>query len=114
MDALGFVDTGELLGQSVYSSPAAQSMSNQFAAMPSLHVGWALAVAIAVIGATTSRWRWLWLIHPALTLLVVVVTGNHYWLDALVATALLGVVAAVLNAATARTPAIPAPRAGRA
>ena len=111
---VGMVDTGHLFGPAVYGSPSTDTLTNQFAAMPSLHVGWALAVAIAVIGATTSRWRWLWLIHPALTLLVVVVTGNHYWLDALVATALLGVVAAVLNAATARTPAIPAPRAGRA
>ena len=39
-------------------------------------------------------------------------TGNHYWLDAIVATALLGVVAAVLNykATVSKAPAIPKPR----
>jgi len=111
---VGMVDTGRLFGPAVYGSPATDTLTNQYAAMPSLHVGWALAVAIALIGATTSRWRWLFLAHPALTLLVVVVTGNHYWLDAVVATALLGVVAAVLNAkATAsKAPAIPKPRVG--
>ena len=41
-----------------------------------------------------------------------VVTGNHYWLDAIVVTALLGVVAAVLGhrAVTATAPAVPKPR----
>ena len=112
---VGMVDTGRLFGPAVYGSPTADTLTNQYAAMPSLHVAWALAVAIALIGATTGRWRWLWLAHPALTLLVVVVTGNHYWLDAIVATALLGVVAAVLNAKTSATkaPAIPKPRVGQ-
>jgi hypothetical protein len=60
--------------------------------MPSLHVGWALALAVSVIAVTRGRWRWAWLLHPALTLLVVVVTGNHYWVDGIVAAALLGMV----------------------
>jgi len=113
---VGMVDTGRLFGPAVYGSPSTDTLTNQYAAMPSLHVGWALAVAIALIGATTSRWRWLWLAHPALTLLVVVVTGNHYWLDAIVVTALLGVVVAVLNYKTtaAKAPAeIPKPRVGQ-
>jgi hypothetical protein len=59
--------------------------------MPSLHVGWALALAVGLIAATRSRWRWLWLIHPALTLLVVVATANHYWLDGIAAAVLLAV-----------------------
>ncbi|MCU7726020.1 phosphatase PAP2 family protein [Actinoplanes sp. KI2] len=111
---VGMVDTGRLFGPAVYGSPTTDTLTNQYAAMPSLHVGWALAVAIALIGATAGRWRWLWLAHPALTLLVVVVTGNHYWLDAVVASALLGVVAAVLNAksVTAKA-AIPSPRVGQ-
>jgi PAP2 superfamily protein len=112
LTSAGILDTGHLYGPSVYGSPSTDTLSNQYAAMPSLHVGWALAVAIALIGATTSRWRWLWLAHPALTLLVVVVTGNHYWVDAIVVSALLGVVAALLNAkATASKAAVvPKPR----
>jgi hypothetical protein len=112
---VGMVDTGHLFGPAVYGSPASDTLTNQYAAMPSLHVAWALAVAIALVGATTSRWRWLWLAHPAFTVLVVVVTGNHYWLDAIVASALLGVVAAVLNtkATTSKAPAVPNPRVGQ-
>ncbi|MFJ8591430.1 phosphatase PAP2 family protein [Streptomyces sp. NPDC093598] len=88
--ATGLVDTARVYGPSVYGDPATDSLSNQFAAMPSLHFGWALMVAIGLIGATRSRWRWLWLAHPLLTLLVIVGTANHYWLDAIVAAALLG------------------------
>jgi len=52
--------------------------------MPSLHVGWALLMAIAIIGVAKTKWRWLALLHPAATWFVVVVTANHYWLDGLV------------------------------
>lgn len=84
---LGFVDTGRLLGPAVYSA-GQESFVNQFAAMPSLHVAWALLVALALATATRSRWRVLWYGHPLLTLLVVVVTANHFWSDALVGAAL--------------------------
>jgi MFS superfamily sulfate permease-like transporter len=85
-------------GPTVYgASPETDSLSNQFAAMPSLHFGWALMVAIGLIAATRSRWRWLWLLHPLVTLLVVVGTANHYWLDAVVAAALLGIALAVIR-----------------
>ncbi|MFD8042797.1 phosphatase PAP2 family protein [Streptomyces chartreusis] len=95
--ATGLVDTGQVYGPSVYGSPQTDHLSNQFAAMPSLHFGWALMVAIGLIVATRSRWRLLWLLHPLLTLLVIVGTANHYWLDAIVATAMLGVALAVIR-----------------
>ena len=94
LTTMGMVDTGKLFGPEVYGSPASDTLTNQYAAMPSLHVGWALAVAIALIGATNSRWRRLWLLHPIVTLFVVLVTGNHYGLDAVVVTVLLSVVLA--------------------
>jgi hypothetical protein len=84
----GWVDTGVILGQSVYGPTTDSGVANQFAAMPSLHVGWAFMVAVILIRATRSRWRWLWIAHPAITFAVVVVTANHYWLDGLVAIAL--------------------------
>jgi hypothetical protein len=107
----GLVDTGRLYGPSVYGPPASDPLSNQYAAMPSLHVGWALAVAVALILATGSRWRWLWLAHPLLTLTVVVTTGNHYWLDAIVAAAILAVIVSLLPrpATATRPPADPPP-----
>ncbi|MFJ4974296.1 phosphatase PAP2 family protein [Streptomyces coeruleorubidus] len=95
--ATGLVDTARVYGPSVYGSPATDSLSNQFAAMPSLHFGWALMVAVGLIVATRSRWRRLWLLHPLLTLLVIVGTANHYWLDAIAATALLGLALAAVH-----------------
>ncbi|WP_151772466.1 phosphatase PAP2 family protein [Streptomyces abyssomicinicus] len=84
------VDTGRLYGPSVYGPPNTDHLSNQFAAMPSLHFGWALMVAIGLIAATRSRWRALWLVHPLITLTVIVGTANHYWLDAVAAAVMLG------------------------
>ncbi|MFI9168779.1 phosphatase PAP2 family protein [Streptomyces lincolnensis] len=104
--AAGLVDTARVYGPSVYGPPQTDHLSNQFAAMPSLHFGWALMVAIGLIVATRSRLRWLWLLHPLLTLLVIVGTANHYWLDAIVAAAVLGLALAVIRPRTSsgRTP----------
>lgn len=91
LHAAGLVDTAQVYGPTVYrAAPATDTLANQFAAMPSLHFGWALMLALGMIAATRSRWRYLWLLHPLVTLLVVVGTANHYWLDAIVAAALLG------------------------
>src|SRR6202012_2414603 len=83
----GMVDTAVQYGQSVYSWRGGFD-ADEFSAMPSVHVGWALIVAIAVITVSRSRWRWLAAAYPVITLLVVVVTANHFWLDG-VAAALL-------------------------
>lgn len=87
----GFVDTGLRFGQSVYGAEHSGGPVNQFAAMPSLHVGWASLIALSMILITRSKWRWLWLLHPIITFTVVVVTANHYWLDGIVVLLLLGV-----------------------
>ncbi|WP_328489763.1 phosphatase PAP2 family protein [Streptomyces zaomyceticus] len=107
----GLVDTARVYGPSVYgATPETDSMANQFAAMPSLHFGWALMVAIGLIAATRSRWRVLWLLHPLLTLLVIVGTANHYWLDALAAAAILGLALLAVRAPGRRTAPPPVPR----
>ncbi|MHC3471419.1 phosphatase PAP2 family protein [Streptomyces sp. 7R007] len=95
--ATGLVDTAKVYGPSVYGPPRTDHLSNQFAAMPSLHFGWALMVAIGLIVATRSRLRWLWLLHPLITLLVIVGTANHYWLDAIAATGMLAIALAVIH-----------------
>ena len=74
------VDTAAVYGQSVYSA-AGGFEADQLSAMPSVHVGWAILVAIAIISVTRSRWRWLAVAYPVLTTLAVVVTANHFWLD---------------------------------
>ncbi|MER6130232.1 phosphatase PAP2 family protein [Streptomyces sp. NPDC001795] len=99
LDVAHLLDTGQMYGPTVYDAePETDSLSNQFAAMPSLHFGWALMVAIGLIAATRSRWRGLWLLHPLVTLVVIVGTANHYWLDAIVAAVLLGIALAVARA----------------
>jgi hypothetical protein len=80
----GMVDTAVRYGQSVYSWSGGFD-ADEFSAMPSVHVGWALIVAIAVIAVSRSRWRWLAAAYPVITLLVVVVTANHFWLDGVAA-----------------------------
>ncbi len=95
----GIVDTGVRYGQSVYGADYANSgLLNQYAAMPSMHVGWAALFALAVLVVARSRWRWLAVAYPLTTLLVVVVTGNHYWLDGIVGVALLAVAIAAVRA----------------
>ena len=64
-------------------------------ALPSLHAGWALIVALGVILASTSRWRWLILAHPFLTIVVIAATANHWWLDSVAAAVVLAAVVGV-------------------
>ncbi len=86
LPSLGIADTAQLTGLSVYQAiPGA----NQFAAMPSVHCGWAAAVALFIIVVARSPWRWLALLYPLATLWVVVVTGNHFIIDGVVAYILL-------------------------
>jgi hypothetical protein len=94
LPSTGMVDTAVQYGQSVYSW-AGGFDADEFSAMPSVHVGWALIVAIAVITVSRSRWRWLAAGYPVLTLLVVVVTANHFWLDGIAAGFLVVLVLAV-------------------
>jgi PAP2 superfamily len=70
-----------------------EALSNQFAAFPSLHVGWAMWVALVLHANTRNRTVRGWVFaYPALMTLVVMATANHYLLDALggIACAALG------------------------
>jgi membrane-associated phospholipid phosphatase len=66
-----------------YHSPVAKAIANQYAAMPSLHFGWSLWCGIVLwhYGRRTGV-RWMGVAYPVLTLFAIVVTGNHYLLDA--------------------------------
>jgi hypothetical protein len=109
--AFHMIDTAAVYGPSVYGPPQSDTLSNQYAAMPSLHVGWALIVSLGFILSTRSKWRWLWTLYPIATFAVVVGTANHYWLDGLIGCALVAFVAplpGVLRRARARSAAQPA------
>ncbi|MEV6290993.1 phosphatase PAP2 family protein [Streptomyces sp. NPDC004059] len=60
-----------------------KDMSNQYAAMPSMHIGWSLWCGLTIFALASVPWvRVLGLLYPAATLLVIVATANHFWLDA--------------------------------
>jgi hypothetical protein len=99
LPSTGMVDTAIEYGQSVYSMTAGFN-PDQLSAMPSVHVGWAVLVAILIIRTARTRWRWLWLLYPAATTLIVAVTANHFWADGIVAAAVLLAVLAVQHLVT--------------
>lgn len=80
----GFVDTLRVVGGlwSFESAPMAK-VSNPYAAMPSLHLAWASWCAFVLRPAFAQPWaRGALAVYPLLTLFAVVVTANHYFLDA--------------------------------
>ena len=82
--AYGFIDTlKDYGGLWSFDSGAMQKVSNQYAAMPSLHFAWSTWSAMVLVPTMRRRWlKVLCAIYPLLTLFAVVVTGNHFWLDA--------------------------------
>jgi hypothetical protein len=80
----GFVDTLAKYGGSwSFGSGAMEKVSNQFAAMPSLHIGWSVWCALVVFPRCRRWWtRTLAVAYPVLTLLCIVVTANHFLIDA--------------------------------
>jgi hypothetical protein len=84
------VDTGALLGQSVYDD--SPGVADHLSAMPSIHVGWAVLFAVAVWRAAPPAGRVAAVGHAMLTSYVVVVTGNHFWADGAAAALLVALV----------------------
>ncbi len=79
----GFVDTvADYGGPWKFDSGTGAKVSNQYAAMPSMHIGWSMWCAIVVWRLTRKRWaRALATVYPGATLFCIIVTGNHFWLD---------------------------------
>ena len=86
----GFIDTlVEYPTFWSFNDPAMKTISNQFAAMPSLHCGWAFWTFISLLPRMKSWWsKTLVVLYPVLTVYVVVITANHYVLDAVAGFAL--------------------------
>ena len=80
----GFVDTLDRFGGLwSFDSPTMKSISNQYAAMPSLHMAWALWCAAVLVPRLRHRWsKGLAMAYPAVTLFAIIITANHYLLDA--------------------------------
>ncbi|MFJ9075824.1 bifunctional glycosyltransferase 87/phosphatase PAP2 family protein [Streptomyces sp. NPDC102278] len=84
MPGLGFIDT--VHGVQDLANPqygAMTAISNQYAAMPSLHFGWSLWCGIVVVVlAPKGRQKLLGALHPLITVCAIVATANHWVLDA--------------------------------
>ena len=67
-----------------FNSGGMKEISNQFAAMPSVHCAWATWCAVALYSRVKQRWaKVLAVIYPITTLYVIIITANHYWIDAI-------------------------------
>ncbi len=105
----GFVDTLTAVGGLWdFGSGPMGSVANQYAAMPSLHVAWAVWCVAAAWSLLGARGRILLGLHPLVTLWAVVATANHYWLDGVVAVLVLtaGVVVVALPGRLTRRVAV--------
>lgn len=80
----GFVDTlARFGGLWSFDSGAMEQISNQYAAMPSLHFAWSMWAFLVLYRYLPWRWaRIAVAAYPWVTLFAIVVTANHYWIDA--------------------------------
>ena len=88
---LGFVDTAIRYQQSVYGFRGSV-IGSQLAAMPSVHVAWAAILAWFAWRVMHGPIRYIIYFHALMTVFVVVATANHWWLDGIVAVALMAAV----------------------
>ncbi|WP_191089798.1 phosphatase PAP2 family protein [Nesterenkonia ebinurensis] len=81
---LGFLDTVSMHSEA-YRVLQPPSFTNQYAAMPSFHFGWDLLMGIALVREAPACWtRCIGVVLPVLMLLSILITGNHFFLDAVV------------------------------
>ncbi|ATY95512.1 hypothetical protein CVT27_08440 [Streptomyces cavourensis] len=84
MPGLGFIDT--IHGVQDFAKPdygTLTGVTNQYAAMPSLHFGWSLWCGVVIVILAPKLWmKALGLLHPLFTIAAIVATANHWVLDA--------------------------------
>jgi membrane-associated phospholipid phosphatase len=100
-----FVDTLRVVGGLWnFDSGPVQDVSNQYAAMPSLHTAWSFWCALAAMGLIRRWWlKALTLLYPAATIFAIVVTANHYFGDVIAGLLLVGVSYAIARPLTRKT-----------
>lgn len=82
-DEFGYVDTIARYGGWIsFGNEGMKEVSNQYAAMPSMHIGWSTWSAIVLVPLVRRRWaKVLAALYPAITLVGILLTANHYWID---------------------------------
>lgn len=104
-DRYGYVDTiAEFGGWISFGNEGMKELSNQYAAMPSMHIGWAAWSTLVLVPLLRRRWaKVLAVSYPAITLVCIMLTGNHYWIDGLGGLVCLGAGFALARVITSRT-----------
>lgn len=84
-DEFGYVDTIARYGGWIsFGNEGMKEVSNQYAAMPSMHIGWSSWSAIVLLPLVRRRWaKVVVVLYPVITLMCIMVTANHYWIDGL-------------------------------
>lgn len=103
MPEWGFTDTiHQFTGISVERGPSS-ALLNLYAAVPSMHVCFALIVGVPMARLVRRRWaKAMWLLYPVLITFVVVATGNHYLTDVLLGALTAGAATLLANRLLAR------------
>jgi PAP2 superfamily len=101
-DEFGYVDTVAVYGGwASFGSDEMAAVSNQYAAMPSMHIGWSTWCVFVLAPLVRRRWlRALVIAYPVLTLFDIMVTANHYWIDGVGGLVCLGAGYLIARAAT--------------
>jgi hypothetical protein len=88
---VGLEDTLLIFSGIDIGSPTSSAISNPVAAVPSLHAAYALGVGIGVVRyARSSLVRLAGALYPPLVIVTILVTGNHFVLDAVAGIAVIG------------------------
>ena len=85
-----FVDTIKVFGPAFYASREFANFYNPYAAMPSLHFSWTLMLGVLFLRSPSIWLKILGVVYPALTLVAITVTANHYIMDAIGGGLLIG------------------------
>ena len=106
---LGFTDTLEKFASVNHDSGAVISLSNPFAAVPSVHTCFSLIIGTTCFFLVRRRaLRVAWLFYPALIVFSIVATANHFWLDAILGAAVAFLALGIAWLIERRRPTLPA------
>lgn len=107
-DRFGYVDTVARYGGWIsFGNEGMKEISNQYAAMPSMHIGWATWAAFVLMPLVRRRGaKVLVALYPVITLVCIVVTANHFWIDGVGGLVCLAAGYGLARAVTKRRPVV--------
>ena len=99
MPEAGFIDSIEVMGPALYNSKESIAYYNQHSAMPSMHFGWTLLFSVMLFRVGGRGLKALGVVYPLVALGAIIVTANHFILDAVAGGLIIGTAFAVYHLA---------------